>query len=1687
MSTAETSTSSGGWKFGETAGGDFGFFRNGQPLGFINRQGQVWGADAEGYLARGDESSEDTDTITGDSATIGRWTVGETETGDLGFVNDNQLKAVVRADGELWGSAEQGNFKADADGSLKIETPAAKDLKPGSILSLSQWTVGEALSSGDLAFYKNDELKALLTRSGEWFASAAGSVLARQGHAERHPGALVHEASTITVDCSVTSWGSFTECSNKCAGGTMSRTRAVIVPAGNGGAECPELSEVRVCNAQGCAQDCQVSQWSDWSDCTKACGGGQQARSRNVTTYPSTQGRPCPALREATSCNNALCGAKMCSPLSAAFSTNGQPDSLVMLAGSNWALYNSVEQVIAEGPHPVSSNISWFDSLPLPFSLKVDAALEGPSGSDAYMFAHGMDDEGVFRSQWLLFDTNTNQISRGPNDLASDVFAALPAPFNGTIDAAVNRGSPDSNEAYLFSGPNWLLYDMVGGAVVEGPYEINTEPSLQLPEPFHMSLDAAMSDGVNKAVLFKGDSWLQIDLSTRQVLSGPNLLAVHPRFAPLVKPLDICTGFDLKQLGNYYTRLHQLVPIPVGNMQQLAGHGTAGYIDTDLPNKVQFNQPQGLCLLGDDALHPPTRAYVADSGNNAIRRVDLATGTTVTIAGGGRAGFIDGVGKEAHFYSPSGVHAVRVTSSTPGDLIYVADTLNHAIRRIWLPDGDKVAGQGIVRTVAGGGLVSCEECDPAGLEGISCKSCCSCTDSAMGFRDDTNGKYALFADPSAVAVAYDYDAHSTKGRNEVIYVADTRNSAIRRLVLSPGHTRASVTTIAGGQKTPARLPSFVQENKRYQWGSGFGMAGFRDGAGGEAMFSSPRDLAIIKHEDIHILLVADPGNNRVARITITMKLTNGATKVPIPVLRILPVDATHMLDASAASAIQGTEYEWNSEDSQWIDPVTQGSSAELLPSICPLHSTGVPVSFDLTLAGLFKVSAMHLEWGPGGGAKDYQIMFSRDGTNWRGVSIEFGAARRAAEDIELSASAKGLETGFIRVSITAVHSHKWSLSSVGLVGELVSDHPAALAPEPAAQLSNNTCTQLEWSPSADKPGVCASARGGVFYGGRVVDGSCIEETATWHEAHQLCTLRGARMCSVDELQANVAKTTGCDREQQRVWSDTACGCGSVYTQGGAFSTEDVTANPRVCSSVNQKMAVVCCADEPVATENQLEPAHKEVQQLGEDQDPDGAKSGVTTHSHIEGGQITVEHRDEHGTLRRFTDGNGSAPVEAQCIFPYILNGEAFNDCTLDEAGGRRAGDFGWCPTAIQTGKAIIHQSDIGQKPQTPKHSKGGILVVTPTTPWGSCSPPGFLPAGCVMSEWSGWDDCSMLCGGGTRQRFRKIIFAEGNVPCDGTTEVASCNEHQCGFVDTLAGGEAPGGGKVGLGFRESPLNPKWVQRYPDQAPDLQYRPWAIDVVQQPGREIIYIAGEPNTRADNLNHLRRIDLEHVSNPDDLDEACVQVSAHAASAGHLPQSAAECRYLPSGNGSYVAKVAKIQLDAKMVGPVSPGSVGLAAISANKLVISSVHNQLGSVDLTENIRCSDWMTEDLAAWAISNDGVPQYSNPLRMQLQSLAGTYSPWTVRITRVSGTLSQLGLPAPYQTNAVGDPFLWSKEMVCTQADGGRASCCVSKRASALPTPERCPEPVQQACKARLDMEMADYDYTVHSLTKRLEA
>ena len=73
--------------------------------------------------------------------------------------------------------------------------------------------------------------------------------------------------------------------------------------------------------------------------------------------------------------------------------------------------------------------------------------------------------------------------------------------------------------------------------------------------------------------------------------------------------------------------------------------------------------------------------YVADTFNSTIRKIVIATGAVTTIAGSSTVtGTDDGVGATATFYGPAGI-------STDGTNLYVADSGNNTIRKIVISTG----------------------------------------------------------------------------------------------------------------------------------------------------------------------------------------------------------------------------------------------------------------------------------------------------------------------------------------------------------------------------------------------------------------------------------------------------------------------------------------------------------------------------------------------------------------------------------------------------------------------------------------------------------------------------------------------------------------------------------------------------------------------------------------------------------------------------------------------------------------------------------------------------------------------------------------------------------------------------------------------------------------------------------------
>jgi len=177
---------------------------------------------------------------------------------------------------------------------------------------------------------------------------------------------------------------------------------------------------------------------------------------------------------------------------------------------------------------------------------------------------------------------------------------------------------------------------------------------------------------------------------------------------------------------------------PVGVVTTLAGRAgtdTCGFSD-GVGVAAEFCDPKGIAVDGSGTL------YVADGGNNTIRKI-TREGVVTTLAGSaGNDGAVDGAGDVARFKCPYGV------AVGPGRRIFVVDVCSSTIRKIDPPD--------VVTTIAG----------TAGATG----------------SDDGTGAAARFDYPFGIAV-------DAKGN---LYVADINNRAIRKVT-----PEGVVTTIIG--------------------------------------------------------------------------------------------------------------------------------------------------------------------------------------------------------------------------------------------------------------------------------------------------------------------------------------------------------------------------------------------------------------------------------------------------------------------------------------------------------------------------------------------------------------------------------------------------------------------------------------------------------------------------------------------------------------------------------------------------------------------------------------------------------------------------------------------------------------------------------------------------------------------------
>jgi sugar lactone lactonase YvrE len=242
---------------------------------------------------------------------------------------------------------------------------------------------------------------------------------------------------------------------------------------------------------------------------------------------------------------------------------------------------------------------------------------------------------------------------------------------------------------------------------------------------------------------------------------------------------------------------------PTYTIATAVGTGTAGFLgDGGAATSAELNYPTGIAFDSSGNL------YIADHVNHRIRKVDTS-GNITTIAGNGTLGYLgdSAAATSAELDSPCGV---AVDSS--GN-VYIADTLNHVIRKvaggtITTFAGDQSLGSGYTGDTAA--ATSAQLNTPVGIVVDSAGNVWIADTGNSVIREVTTdgnintivgNSYADYGGDGGTAIASSLNhplglALDAAGN---MYIADQLNQRIRMVAATKGviTTTSIITTVAG--------------------------------------------------------------------------------------------------------------------------------------------------------------------------------------------------------------------------------------------------------------------------------------------------------------------------------------------------------------------------------------------------------------------------------------------------------------------------------------------------------------------------------------------------------------------------------------------------------------------------------------------------------------------------------------------------------------------------------------------------------------------------------------------------------------------------------------------------------------------------------------------------------------------------
>lgn len=228
------------------------------------------------------------------------------------------------------------------------------------------------------------------------------------------------------------------------------------------------------------------------------------------------------------------------------------------------------------------------------------------------------------------------------------------------------------------------------------------------------------------------------------------------------RPAGLAAVDGMRVLGSANHRVREYSAS--GGSNTIAGTSTAGFQGDGGPAmSARLRDPAGVAVDSDGNL------YIADAGNNRVRRVDAVTGVITTIAGNGSAGF----GGDGGPATGAALKPVSVAVDRLGH-VYIS-TVDHRVRRV-------DARTSIITTFAGTGV--------AGFNGDGQPASAAQLDGPLGLAVGPNGR---------------------------LHIADSTNARVRRVT-----NGSALTILTDALPTPSVAAPYSAELTGYGGaGSGY--------------------------------------------------------------------------------------------------------------------------------------------------------------------------------------------------------------------------------------------------------------------------------------------------------------------------------------------------------------------------------------------------------------------------------------------------------------------------------------------------------------------------------------------------------------------------------------------------------------------------------------------------------------------------------------------------------------------------------------------------------------------------------------------------------------------------------------------------------------------------------------------------